>query len=73
MDLSERYKLKNFLDWSYGGVNGTIPGNGGPDCANFLSFERRVFETVLGCILALGYCFWGYQNITYPTTFPFVR
>ena len=73
MELTDRYKIKNVLDWAYGGVNGTIPGNGGPECAEFLTTNRKIIESIIGCILAIIYVSWGYHNITYPTTFPFVR
>ncbi|XP_076064555.1 transmembrane protein 164 isoform X2 [Oratosquilla oratoria] len=68
-----RYSVENILDWSYGGVDGTIPGNGGPTCAGFLSIQRRLVETFFGCALSLTYFFWGYAYITYPTSYRFVR
>ena len=72
-ELSFHYNWKTISDWGYGGVNETIPGNGGPKCFHFMSLERRFFETLFGCIISLGYFFWGYSHITYPTSFPFVR
>nr|XP_053638069.1 transmembrane protein 164-like isoform X3 [Cherax quadricarinatus] len=73
MDWRSRYTLENVLDWSYGGVDPSIPGNGGPSCANFLSMHRRLFETFLGCAIPLVYFFWGYSYITYPSSYKFVR
>lgn len=73
MEFGKRYTLENVLDWSYGGVDGSIPGNGGPDCANFLTIHRRLFETLLGIAIPVVYFFWGYSYITYPSSYKFVR
>ena len=72
-ELLLRYSFNTIHDWGYGGVNETIPGNGGPECANFLSLERRFIETLFGCAVSISYFLWGYHHITYPTSFPFVR
>lgn len=73
MALGDRYSLEHVLDWSYGGVDPSIPGNGGAGCASFLSIHRRLFETLLGCAVPLFYVFWGYSYITCPTSYKFVR
>lgn len=73
MEFGRRYTLENVLDWSYGGVDGSIPGNGGPDCANFLTIHCRLFETLLGIAIPIVYFFWGYSYITYPSSYKFVR
>ncbi|XP_066967701.1 transmembrane protein 164 [Macrobrachium rosenbergii] len=73
MDWSNRYTLDNVLDWSYGGVDPTIPGNGGPSCANFISMHRRLIETLLGIAISFIYFFWGYSYLTYPSSYKFVR
>ena len=62
-----------YLEWSYDGVNASIAGNGGPECANFLSLQWRICETVMACLIAVGYFCWGYSNITYPSSYPYVR
>lgn len=71
--ILSRYNFETILDWCYGGVNATIPGNGGPDCANFLSFKRRILETLFGCIVSLTYFLGGWFYITYPASFRTVR
>ncbi|KAL7635571.1 UNVERIFIED_CONTAM: hypothetical protein RMT77_014640 [Armadillidium vulgare] len=71
--ILSRYNFETILDWCYGGVNATIPGNGGPDCANFLSFKRRILETLFGCIISLIYFLGGWFYITYPASFRTVR
>ncbi|XP_045109659.1 transmembrane protein 164-like isoform X2 [Portunus trituberculatus] len=73
MALSGRYTWENVLDWGYGGVDPNIPGNGGPQCASFLSLHRRLLETLLGCAVPLFYVFWGYSNITCPASYKLVR
>lgn len=68
-----RYSLSTALDWSYGGVNSSIPGNGGPDCAGFLTPQRRVVETLVASCIGLLYICYGWSCITWPATLPFVR
>nr|XP_002129750.1 transmembrane protein 164 [Ciona intestinalis] len=35
------------LDWLYSGVDFTLDGNGGTECAQYLSLQHRVYETIL--------------------------
>uniref|UniRef100_A0A8C4QEL9 Transmembrane protein 164 n=1 Tax=Eptatretus burgeri TaxID=7764 RepID=A0A8C4QEL9_EPTBU len=39
--------LEHFLDLAYGGVDHTLPGNGGAPCVAFLSLGQRAAESVL--------------------------
>ena len=34
------------LTWLYAGIDYTLEGNGGPECANFLSTKHRLLETM---------------------------
>lgn len=47
-------------EWAYAGVNHSLAGNGGPECAQFLSGRRRLWETVLAVlwtsVLAIASC-----------------
>ncbi|XP_052862491.1 uncharacterized protein LOC128269152 [Anopheles cruzii] len=54
--------------WAYDGVNGSVPRNTGPECAEFLSAGRRLIESVITiplCLLAIKWSVNRLKPITY--------
>ncbi|KAF4530999.1 hypothetical protein B566_EDAN009743 [Ephemera danica] len=50
-------------EWAYIGVNGSIPGNGGPQCAAYLYPRTCLVETVYTSLLAAMLIAWGYRRL----------
>ncbi|CAL1282656.1 unnamed protein product [Larinioides sclopetarius] len=59
-------KLADIADWSYLGVNHSIKGNGGPDCVNYLSPQRRIIETFIACSIGIYTLYYGLKRCTIP-------
>ncbi|GIZ03139.1 transmembrane protein 164 [Caerostris extrusa] len=59
-------KLAEIAHWSYDGVNHSIKGNGGPDCVNYLSVQRRIIETIIACTIGVYSLYWGLKRCTVP-------
>lgn len=54
------------FDWAYNGVNTSVPGAGGAECADYLSFERRVYETLLVSSLFSYLALWSWSKLSLP-------
>jgi len=56
----------NWLSWTYAGVDPNLPGNGGPDCLEFISPSQKLIETtfyVTVAVFAIGYS-WPRLNMS---------
>lgn len=54
--------------WAYDGVNGSVPRNTGPECAEYLSPSRKLIETVFTiplCLLAIKWSVSRLRPITH--------
>lgn len=71
--VSMEGSLLNVAEWAYAGVNHTLAGNGGPECAAFLSPLRRLIETCLAACLACYLAYWSYGRIQVPPVPKVVR
>ncbi|XP_076807701.1 transmembrane protein 164-like [Clavelina lepadiformis] len=50
--------------WLYGGINFTFEGNGGPECAAYLSPFHRVVETLIVLTASVIEIVWAYKRIS---------
>jgi len=51
-----------YFDWLAGGVDHSLPGNGGPDCSSFRSTTRWVWESVFLTAFSLAIAWWAYKS-----------
>lgn len=71
--MYSRYSIDNLKDWLIGGVDSSLAGNGGDECVNFLSMQRRIGETVAGLMMAIVYIYIGWSSIHIPALPKVVR
>lgn len=43
----------HYFEWTYSGVDHSLPGNGGQDCIDFIPTTQKIFETVIFICLGL--------------------
>lgn len=60
-------EIRAMFEWSYDGVNASIPRNVGPECAGYLSLKRRIIETSAISIIIISLLIWGHKRINLPT------
>jgi len=44
---------QNWLSWTYAGVDPKLPGNGGPECLEFISPSQKLIETTFYVMIAV--------------------
>ncbi|XP_065311522.1 transmembrane protein 164 isoform X1 [Dermacentor albipictus] len=59
--------------WAYAGVNHSLAGNGGPECAQFVSIRRRLWETLLAVLWATALALWSWRRLQVPPAPKVVR
>ncbi|KAH6940357.1 hypothetical protein HPB50_026977 [Hyalomma asiaticum] len=60
-------------EWAFAGVNHSLAGNGGPECALFISMRRRLWETVLAVLWASALALYGWLRLQVPPAPEVVR
>ena len=65
-DLSINKDTSN-LNIFTGGIDFSLPGNGGHDCWHFLDTRWRVVESFFGLGVSLSLIFFGYRRSSFPT------
>ncbi|KAH7965227.1 hypothetical protein HPB49_004772 [Dermacentor silvarum] len=60
-------------EWAYAGVNHSLAGNGGPECAQFISIRRRLWETVLAVLWTAALALWSWRRLQVPPAPKVVR
>lgn len=61
------------FDWAYGGINASIPRNFGPECAFYLSPQRKFIETVVFSAAIIAMVQWSLKRISLPKPLPYVN
>lgn len=59
----------DFWDVLYGGIRPDIPGNGGAECAAYLSRNTMIFETLLSTFMMIVVGVFGYYTYSMPQIF----
>lgn len=61
------------LEWTYEGVNSSIPRNQGPECANYLSSKRKIIETFFVSMFIIFCLSFGLKRMKLPKQVPYVN
>lgn len=57
----------------FGGIDFRLPGNGGRNCVNYLSFWRRIIETLLALAVSCLFIYFGYHRLVLPKPSNIIR
>jgi len=57
----------SWLSWTYAGVDPSLAGNGGPDCATFVPTSQKLFETVLFIMIGVVEICYAWPRINAAT------
>ena len=62
--------VRHHIGWMYSGVDFSLPGNGGPECVDFIPFPQKVIETVIFAGLSIIWMMWAYPRVKLPDDIP---
>ena len=68
--MTYRDTIRHYMGWTLTGVDFSLPGNGGPDCVEFIPHKQKIVETVAFSLLALVWLAWSYPRIKLPERLP---
>lgn len=57
---------RNMMEWAYSGVNLSVPRNAGPECAEYLSPQRRWVESVIILSASVAALVWSWGRLQVP-------
>lgn len=58
--------MRNMMEWAYSGVNLSVPRNAGPECAEYLSPQRRWVESVIILSASVAALVWSWGRLQVP-------
>ena len=59
----EGVENRSLEGWLAGGVPFHIPGNGGPDCVQFISLSQRLLETFIFSLISVVMLIWSIRSL----------
>ena len=73
MDMQKWIDLGNwskYVEWSYSGVDFSLPGNGGQECIDFIPPKQRFLESFGIAFIGLLEMWWAWPRIRLPEKLP---
>ncbi len=68
-----REKMKEYLSWTYDGVDNNLPGNGGEECINFIPPKQKLIETIIFTSISCYWLYWAWPKINIPGPLPVTK